>query len=119
MKTVLWISRHKMTPEQLADLERIMGGRVRLRCWRDTVIGLDKLCPAIKECDAVAAVLPPEMLPDLLRVAGNIPVLRSISGRVPTGRTLTLPDGRQEAEFAYAHQGWEQILRAEFTTQRL
>ena len=108
-----------MTPEQLTDLERIMGGRVRLRYWRDTVVRLDVLCPAIKDCDAVAVVLPPEMLPGLLRIAGNIPILWSVSSRVPTGRVVTLYDGRREAEFAYIHRGWEQILRAEFTTRKL
>lgn len=30
MKKVLWISRHEMTTAQLSDLERIMGGTVKL-----------------------------------------------------------------------------------------
>ena len=32
MKKVLWISRHEMTTAQLSDLERIMGGTVKLLC---------------------------------------------------------------------------------------
>ena len=119
MKTVLWISRHEMTTAQLADLERVMGGPVRLLPWRDTVYTLAPLAPLLAECDAVAAVLPPELLRELLRMAGRKPVLRAVSGRRPTGRTDILPDGRQEPEFAFVHQGWEPILRLEISVRRL
>ena len=51
-----------MTGDQLADLERIMGGPVRIIPWRDTVRELEALGPALTECDAVTAVLPPEMV---------------------------------------------------------
>ena len=119
LKTVLWISRHEMTAAQLTDLERVMGGAVRLLPWRDTVYTLAPLTPLLAECDAVAAVLPPELLQELLRMAGRKPVLRAVSGRRPTGRTSVLPDGRQEPEFAFVHQGWEQILRLEITVRRL
>ena len=37
MKQVLWVSRHEMTPQQLADLERALGDSVELRPWPDTV----------------------------------------------------------------------------------
>ena len=119
LKTVLWISRHEMTAAQLADLERVMGGPVRLMPWRDTVYSLASLTPLLAECDAVATVLPPELLRELLRIAGRKPALRAVSGRRPTGRTSILPDGRQEPEFAFVHQGWEQILRMEITVRRL
>ncbi len=119
MKTVLWISRHEMTTVQLTDLERVMGEPVRLLPWRDTVYTLAPLAPLLAECDAVAAVLPPELLRELLRIAGKKPLLRAVSARRFTGRTLILPDGRQEPEFAFAHQGWEQILHMEITTRRL
>lgn len=119
MKTVLWISRHEMTAAQLADLERVMGGPVRLLPWRDTVYTLAPLVPRLAECDAVAAVLPPELLGELLRLAGNKPVLRAVSARRSTGRTVILPDGRQEPEFAYAHQAWEQILSLKISVRRL
>ena len=119
MQNVLGISRQERTPEQRADLERVMGCRVRLRLWRDTVREPAALVPALRGCDAVAAVLPPELLAELLRLAEGVPVLRAVSDRIPTGRTLTLPDGRREQEYAFVHQGWEQIVRAEFTVRRL
>ena len=119
MKSVLWISRHEMTTRQREDLERVMGGDVRLLPFRDSVRALSELTPLLDACDAVAAVLPPELLAGLLRLAGEKPVLRAVSGRVPTGLTLTLPDGRQEAEFAFVHLRWEQVLRAEFEVRAL
>lgn len=119
MKQVLWISRHQMTPEQFADLERALGGPVRLQCWTDTVEDLRQLLPAIKQADILAAVLPPPMLAGLLRMAGGRPVLQAVSARRPTGRLLRLADGRSEPEFAYVHARWEQLLRLEIETRPL
>ena len=119
MKSVLWISRHEMTHDQLSDLERIMGEPVKLLPWRDTVLNFDSIVPLMKACDAIAAVLPPELLGKLLRISEGKPVLRAIAGRIPTGNVLSLPDGRQEPEFAFVHRGWEQILRFEMESRVL
>lgn len=119
MKRVLWVSRHEMTPEQLADLERVMGGPVELLPWRDTVREAARLVPALKEADAAAVVLPLELLGELLPLAGGKPVLQAVSGREATGRTVTTPDGRREPEFAFVHRGWRQILRLEVETRLL
>lgn len=116
MKRVLWVSRHEMIPDQRADLERALGGQVELFPWRDTVRDAAELVPALARVDAVAVVLPLELLAELLTLAGDKPVLQAVSGRDATGRTVTLPDGRQEPEFAYAHRGWRRILRLEVET---
>ena len=73
----------------------------------------------LEQADAVAAVLPPELLAKLLTLAGNKPVLRAVSERRATGCIRTLPDGRREQEFAYVHAGWEQLLRMDVRTRRL
>lgn len=119
MKRVLWISRHEMTGAQIADLERALGGPVELLPWRDTVEDAAELAPAIAAADAVAAVLPPELLAGVLALAGEKPVLQAVSGREATGRVLTLPDGRREPEFAFAHRGWRRVLRLELETRPL
>ena len=119
IKAVLWISRHEMIKEQLAELERIMGEHVQLIHWRETVCDLKTLAPVVAACDAVAAVLPPELWPGLLHLAGDIPVLRAATERVPVGRTQILSDGRREMEYTYICRGWEQVLRAEFKVHRL
>ena len=118
MKKVLWISRHEMTPEQRSDLDRITGG-AELLLWKETVTDIAKLLPLLQKADAVAAVLPPELLAELLALAGDKPVLRAVSERKATGRFHTLPDGRREQEFAYVHGGWEQLLRMDVRTRRL
>ena len=119
MKQVLWVSRHEMTAPQRADLERIMGGTVRLLPWRDTVRDVSELLPALRVSDAAAVVLPPELLAGLLDAAEGKPVLRAVSGREPTGQVRTLPDGRTEPEFAFVHRGWEQVLRVQIRTRQL
>ena len=119
MKRVLWISRHEMTPEQRADLERALGDSVTLSVWADTVEDLSALRPAVAAADVVAAVLPANLLSGLLDMAGDKPVLRSVSRRVDAGRVRTLPDGRTEREFAYVHLYWEQVLCLRVETRRL
>ncbi len=119
MKTVLWISRHEMTPDQRADLERIMGGEVNLIPWHDTVEDLSCLEPLIARSDAVAAVLPPELLSQLLVLADGKPVLQAVSWRRPAGRSRSVPGGGSEPEFTYVHRCWQQILRLEIETKTL
>ena len=118
MKQVRWVSRHERTEPQRADLERVMGGPVRLVPWRDTVRDVSELLPALHTADAVAAVLPPELLAQLLDAAEDKPVLQAVSQREPTGRVRKLSDGRREPEFAFVHRGWEQVLRIEIQTRR-
>lgn len=119
MKTVLWISRHEMTPTQRADLERALQDSVCLDCWPDTVQSLSALTDRILQADAVAAVLPMHLLAELVNMVPDKPVLQAISGRKPSGRTVTLADGRQEQEFLFDHLYWERILHAEFQTLRI
>ena len=119
MKKVLWISRHTMTEEQLADLERAIGGRAELTPWKETVRDVGALAEGIAAADVIAAVLPPELMQELLAAAGGKPVLRAVSGRRATGRVLCLADGRREEEFAFVHLYWEEILSIEIKTRRL
>lgn len=119
MKRVLWVSRHEMTTEQLNDLARVMASDIELTVWNQTVSSVKELAEKIAAVDALAVVLPPDLLEELLDAAGEKPVLRAIAERRPTGRIVTLPDGRHEEEFEFAHAGWEQILSARFRTRRL
>ena len=80
---------------------------------------VEDLRPLVQQADAVAAVLPAEKLAQLMRLAGDTPVLQAKSGRVPTGRSTKLPDGRVEQEFTFVHQGWQQILEFRLRVQSL
>ncbi len=119
MKQVLWISRHQMTETQVNDLARALGDSVELIPWQDTVTELAELLPELRRVDAVAAVLPVRLLAQLVAAADGKPVLQARMARIPTGRTLVLPDGRREAEFQFGYLGWEQILRLELETRQL
>jgi hypothetical protein len=96
-----------------------MGGEVQLLPWRDTVADVGVLQPILLRSDAAAVVLPPELLAKLLPLAKGKPVLQAVSGRQPTGHTITLPDGRQEPEFAFVHRCWQQVLRMDVVTRQL
>ena len=100
MKTVLWISRHAMTEPQLHDLARVLGDTVQVLPYTQTVKQADGLRPLIEQADAIAAVLPVELLAELVTLADERPVLQSVSGRRFTGSTLHLADGQTEPEIA-------------------
>lgn len=119
MKKVLWISRHEMTTTQLSDLERIMGGKVELLCWKENVRNVTELMPLIEQADAIAAVLPLQMQANLLKVAEGKPVLQAVAERVLSDTERTLADGRKEREVQFIHKRWEQLLRIEVQTRVL
>ncbi len=119
MKNVLWISRHTMTVEQKKDLERALGDEVLLVCWKDTLEDLQPITPILDLMDAVAAVLPLQLLAELKELAGDKPVLTAVSERRPSGKTVTLPDGRTEQEFLFVHNHWEEIQEICIRTRRL
>lgn len=119
MKQVLWISRHRMTPEQLEDLEAVLQDSVTLLPWTDTVREVEELLPLVAQSDAVAAVLPIQLLALLWPHCGERPLLQAVAHRVTTGTMRTLPDGQQEPEFRFVHGGWQQICRVELETRML
>lgn len=79
MKTVLWISRHTMTEPQLRDLARVLGDTVQVLPYTQTVKQADVLRPLIEQADAIAAVLPVELLAELVTLADE----RRCSSRSP------------------------------------
>ena len=122
MKTVLWISRHAMTEPQLRDLARVLGvlgDAVQVLPYTQTVKQADVLRPLIEQADAIAAVLPVELLAELVTLADERPVLQSVAGRRFTGRTLHLADGQTEPEIAFEHLYWQQIVKLKLQTRRL
>jgi len=118
--TILWLSRHEMTPDQLSELKDIYGdvdvrqSDMTVASWRDVV-------EAGKDCDVLAVVLPPAILADLTNPRNNTkPVIRAIANRVPTGKTVVNPaTGKEEAQYAFQHAGWERVLRVQILTERL
>jgi hypothetical protein len=114
IKQVLWISRHTMTPDQKRDLDRALGDETTLLPWRDSVRAVQDLAPLVARADAVAAVLPPDLLAQLVALARPKPVLRSVAQRTVT----ETPDSPDPA-VTFRHLYWEQILRITLETRRL
>lgn len=120
MTKVLWLSRHKMTSEQLADLERIYGN-VEIKTFDQTVNSFKDVIAAGEDCDILAVVLPPAILMDLLNPRNNSkPVIRAVANRVPTGNMVKNPaTGIEETEYRFEHKAWEQVMKFEVVTKTL
>lgn len=57
MKKILWVSRHKMTSEQIADLESVYGD-IQTEILDSTIEDVKKI--AETDADVYAVVLPPK-----------------------------------------------------------
>lgn len=110
MKNVLWVSRHQLSTDQICDLERIYG-EVEVRQHSENVGRVSDLRNEIADADVIAAVLPVNMLSDLLREAGGKPVIRARMRRT----LVPDPDGG-EPKTVMAHEAWEQVLRVQVET---
>ena len=120
MKKVLWVSRHMLGEDQLADLHRIYGDVVVVQ-FADTVESAKQLVEVGKDCDIFAVVLPPALLADLISPSINQkPVIRSVMERVPTGTMIVNPvTGKEEMEMAMHFVAWEQVDEFRIVTHRI
>lgn len=120
MTRILWLSRHTMTQEQKAELNRIYG-EVEIKQYNQSVTGWKDVVEQGEDCDILAVVLPPAILADLTNPRNNAkPVIRAIANRVPTGNTVVNPaTGKEEQEFKFEHVGWERVKKVTVETERL
>lgn len=121
MTKVLWLSRHIMSAEQVADLKRIYGNNIEVKSADKTVSSWRDVVDAGADCDILAVVLPPAILADLTNPRNNSkPVIRAKANRVATGKTIVNPaTGKEEAEYCFQHAGWEQVIKVEVVTKQL
>ena len=91
MKKVLWISRHCMTKEQIDDLKRITGEEIDIIPWKETLYSLIEIKPLIEEADLIAAVLPLDLLAELLKISDGKMVLLSLP-EFPRANCVQLPE---------------------------
>lgn len=110
MTNILWISRHALSTEQLDDLRRIYG-EIAITQHADNVARVADLRGEIDAADVIAAVLPVNLLADLLRAAGGKPVIRA-----RMRRTLVPATDGGEPTAVMAFEAWEQVLRVEVET---
>ncbi len=120
MTKILWLSRHKMTEAQIADLNRIYG-KIEIKNFNQSVNSWKDVVEAGADCDVLAVVLPPAILADLVNPRNNTkPVIRAKANRVPTGATVINPaTGDEEIEYRFEHAGWKQVERIEIVEKEL
>ena len=105
----LWISRHTMVPSQWEDLQRIYGTDLSVTQYAHTLTTISQVASLVEQADVIGAVLPVELLHDLVVCASNKPVIYAKSQRLATGKTISLPSGETLPEFVFVHSGWHQI----------
>lgn len=118
MKKILWVSRHKMTSEQIADLESVYGD-IQTEILDSTIEDVKKI--AETDADVYAVVLPAEMIAELQKIlAPEKEVIVPVSARVKTGRTVyNKASDTQETEYIYKHLHWNKIISIEIKTEIL
>ena len=113
MQKILWISRHVLTDDQRAGLERLCGGAFELVWWKENVEDLQLLASAAEAADMIAAVLPVHLLARLMAMFPGKPVLIDLAQR-----TL-VSTGGPEAAVRFSHGGWQRIRRLELELEQL
>ena len=105
---ILWFSRHEMIESQLSDLRRIYG-EIKVNMVNKTIKTATELIPDIEQCDVIAVVCPTDMQAEILKIAGNRPVIFAKNTRNFD------KDGKIEFDFA----GWFQIKKIEIEIEEL
>lgn len=118
MKKILWVSRHRMTSEQLADLESVYGD-IQTETLDSTIEDVKTI--AEKNADVYAVVLPAEMIAELQKIlAPEKEIIVPVSARVRTDRTVyNKASDTKETEYIYKHLHWKKIISIEIRTEIL
>ena len=103
---ILWVSRHNLTSEQIAGLEKINGtSSIEVKTLNKTISSAKEIADESKDCNYIAVVLPVGLLAELyalLKPGQTILVPRSKRILVPS------EDGT-ENKVVFAYDGWEVI----------
>ena len=109
---ILRLTRHAIVPDQLIELQYIFGDDAKIVEVSETVPNAARVVELVREhaADVVEAVLPLPLMADLLKIIGDVPVIRAITRREfdATGT---------KASFVFDH--YERIVRVEVVTERL
>lgn len=132
MKNILWFSRHAMTADQLKDLQRVIGGEIKITQINGSPANVHvpfeaaapevgetisdhiltgsqpALKELVKEFDEVAVVLPINMLQQLLPFS-NGRLLQAVSKRILL----------EEGKVQFAHDKWQAVKEIKIVTEDL
>ncbi|MEK7227329.1 MAG: hypothetical protein AAB641_00325 [Patescibacteria group bacterium] len=109
---ILRLTRHAIAPDQLVELHRIYGNEVEIVEISETVPNVAHVVELIQErsADVVEAVLPLPLMSELLKIVGEVPVIRAITRR-------EINAAGEKAQFVFDH--YERIVRVEVVSERL
>lgn len=123
---ILWFSRHQMSAEQLADLERIYG-TVEINQISSTINSAYDIKDAIEKNDVIAIVAPINLQAQFLQIAGERPVISCRNKRVLTPgygegiQNMNINPGSfiGGIDVSFVFDGWFQIDKIEVITHDL
>ena len=102
---VLWFSRHEMTPEQSQALINKLGG-FQLVQADGTIPNAFVLKDYIDECDVIALVAPIHIQEQVLKIAGDKPVIMALSRR-----QLIRDENGGESKVEFVFEKWERLVK--------
>ena len=103
---VMWFSRHDMSPEQSQALVNKLGGGFELVKVDGTIPNAFAIKEYIDECDVIAIVAPIHIQEQVLRIAGNKPVIMALSRR-----ELVPDENGGESKAVFIFEKWERLLK--------
>jgi len=108
---VLWFSRHELSTEQLADLQRVYG-EVDVTQVNKTIQDAREIKDDVEAADVVAIVAPLPLQQSFLQVAGkDKPVIFCKNQRII--------DPVDNSKVEFKHAGWFKIVRIETVFEQL
>jgi hypothetical protein len=125
MTTLLWLSRHPLLNDQLADLYRIYGKDVKIVQNESSVSSAKEIlaCAESINANVIAVVLPLNLMSDMVNPrinVNNIPVIRSVVDRSLSDEQVVNPNtGTLEYATIIKHNHWERIVKIETVTEVL
>lgn len=102
---ILWVSKNQITNEQKEDLEKICGSWLEIVNYPEEIVDLENLIAKADDFDALAVVLPLEML-EKLRKQTDKPILISKSVR-------------RADKNDFSHCNWIEIKKINIVTKKL
>lgn len=111
---VLWFSRHEMSDEQRADLERIYGGDLFVYQVDQQIKSASELKDVIEKCSILAIVAPLNLQQEFLKLAGDKPVIISKSERI-----ITKNDDGSDEKVIFQFKNWYQLKKIDVVMECL
>ncbi|MCD8050065.1 MAG: hypothetical protein LUE89_00090 [Clostridiales bacterium] len=112
-KTILWVSRHAMTPDQLADMARIMRvttDNLDIIQHGDTVRDVAELTHYLHKVAAACVVLPHQMLADFWARANTVGITVYVAEN--------LRNRDESGNFVFKHAGWYEVQECTYRRRR-